>query len=61
MKRREFFGVLGGAVVLPLAARAQQPKAPIVGILVPANPEPFRSEFQDGLRELGYREGKTLL
>ena len=60
MKRREFLGVLGGAVVLPLAARAQQPKAPIIGILVPANPEPFRSEFQTGLRELGYREGENI-
>lgn len=60
MKRREFLGVLGGAVALPLAARAQQPKAPIIGILVPANPEPFRSEFQVGLRELGYREGQNI-
>ena len=26
MKRREFLGVLGGAVALPFAARAQQPE-----------------------------------
>ena len=61
MQRREFITLLGGgAVVWPLAVRAQQRNAPIVGILVPANPEPFRSEFQAGLRELGYREGQNI-
>src|SRR5258708_9390066 len=61
MRRREFITLLGGAAVAwPLAARAQQPAIPIIGILVPARPEPFRSEFQAGLRELGYREGQNI-
>jgi putative ABC transport system substrate-binding protein len=61
VKRREFIALLGGATAAwPLAARAQQPTIPIIGILVPANPEPFRSEFQAGLRELGYREGQNI-
>ena len=44
----------------PLAARAQQPKLPGIGILIPANPEPFWNEFQQGLREHDYIEGQTI-
>jgi putative ABC transport system substrate-binding protein len=60
VKRREFITLLGGAAAWPFMARAQQPKTPIIGILVPANPDPFRTEFQAGLRELGYREGQNI-
>ena len=62
LQRREFITLLGGAAAAwPLAARAQQPKRPRVGVLVPANPEPFWSEFRAGLRQNGYIEGQNVL
>jgi putative tryptophan/tyrosine transport system substrate-binding protein len=61
MKRRQFITLLGGAAAAwPLAARAQQQKAARIGVLVPANPEPFWSEFRVGLREQGYIEGQNI-
>ena len=62
MKRREFIALLGGAaaVIVPLAARAQQPKPLTIGILNAQNPEPNLTLLREGLRELGYREGQNL-
>jgi putative ABC transport system substrate-binding protein len=66
MRRRKFITLLGAsAVVWPLAARAQPPaRVPRIGFLgnstadLEANlVEPFR----DGLRELGYEEGRNIL
>ena len=57
MKRREFITLFGGAaaatMVWPLPLAAQRPGLPRIGVLVTANPEPFWSEFQKGLREHG--------
>src|SRR5262245_39534369 len=57
--RREFITLLGGAAAWPLAADAQA-KRPRIGVLVPANPEPFWTEFRAGLSEHSYIEGKNI-
>jgi putative tryptophan/tyrosine transport system substrate-binding protein len=59
MTRRGFLAGIGAAMAWPLAVRAQ-PRLPTIGVLVPANPEPFWTKVQEGLRELGYVEGKNV-
>jgi putative tryptophan/tyrosine transport system substrate-binding protein len=49
----------------PLAAEAQQGKVPRIGVLLPfgtaaPGPHPRLVAFQQGLRELGYREGANI-
>src|SRR5262245_40669409 len=64
MKRREVVVLLGAAAFWPLGAKAQQPgNIPRVGILwIAPHPvvAPFHEAFLQGLRELGYVEGKTI-
>ncbi len=60
MKRRASIAWLGGAAAWPLAARAQAANLPRIGVLVPANPEPFFSVFREGLAAQGYVAGKNI-
>jgi putative ABC transport system substrate-binding protein len=63
LRRREFIAGLGSAAVWPLAARAQQPKTPVVGFLGLGSPEGevrFVSAFRKGLNEAGFVEGRNV-
>jgi putative tryptophan/tyrosine transport system substrate-binding protein len=63
MKRRQFISLLGGAAVVPIAARAQQPAQPKrVGVLSEYEAE-FRERyalFRDRLAQLGWAEPRNL-
>src|SRR5271166_4437313 len=69
MKRREFIKLVGGAaaagwITSAVPAMAQQPgKLPRVGILSPADSDatPIFDAFRQGLRHLGYVDGKTII
>ena len=64
MRRREFITLLGGtAAAWPLAARAQQPILPIIGILSPLSATTAAQNIQAfrlGMRNLGYSEGRDI-
>jgi putative ABC transport system substrate-binding protein len=64
MQRREFLGIISGAVVtLPLAARAQKSPMPLIGFLNGSSPDgyaPMVATFRQGLKEVGYIEGENV-
>jgi len=64
MKRRDFITLVSGVVAAwPLAARAQQPAMPVVGVMSPlsvATAARNLSSLRNGLRDLGYSEGRNV-
>ena len=64
LKRREFIAVLGAAVAArPLAARAQQPTMPVIGLLDQRSPDELADRlrgFRQGLRDSGFVEGQNV-
>jgi hypothetical protein len=64
MNRREFITFLGGAVVWPLRARAQQgERMPVIGFLGFGSLEnfgPYLTAFRKGLNGAGFVEGQNV-
>jgi putative ABC transport system substrate-binding protein len=63
MIRREFIGLVSGAVMLPLAARAQQPSLPVIGFLHSGSRDMFArplEAFHQGLGQSGFVDGRNL-
>src|SRR5262245_63955307 len=61
-KRREFIALVGGAAAWPLAARAQQGRLPVVGVLRP-NPkdtDQFAQPFRRYMRAIGWEDGRNV-
>jgi putative ABC transport system substrate-binding protein len=62
MQRRDFIKIVAGsAIIWPLAARAQQPTLPVIGLLQIGTPSGYDlSGFRQGLKDVGYVEGENL-
>ena len=61
MRRREFIALLSSAIsAWPFEAIGQEAKVRKLGVLLVGNREPFSREFGNGLRDLGYVEGRNI-
>src|SRR5262245_41126946 len=65
MRRREFITLIGGAAgssfLWPLAARAQQPSMPVIGVLGATSTQGYAAQlaaFRQGIHEAGVVEGR---
>src|SRR5262249_7086966 len=62
MKRRDLVTLLGGAAAWPLAANAQQPPLPVIGVLHSSSPEGGGNgvpALRKGLKEMGLIENEN--
>src|SRR5437763_13032814 len=60
LRRRELIIALGGAAAWPLAARAQRPAMPVIGLLSTTSDTSRLRAFRGGLAEIGYVEGQNV-
>ena len=64
MRRRDFIKVIAGSATMwPLAARAQQPAMPVIGLLDLRSPDTVGDRlraFRQGLKASGYVEGENV-
>jgi putative ABC transport system substrate-binding protein len=66
LRRRDLIGLIAGsALAWPLAARAQHPAMPVIGLLGTTSPDAGPVEanlaaWREGLRETGYVEGQNI-
>ena len=63
MKRREFITLIGGAAAWPLTAHSQEkiPRIGFMGNSTAALEANLVGAFREGLRELGYEEGRNIV
>jgi putative ABC transport system substrate-binding protein len=64
MRRRDFGKAIVSMAIWPLAAHAQQPSMPVVGVLSPEWPNAVTADhlraFREGLNDTGYVEGRNV-
>jgi putative tryptophan/tyrosine transport system substrate-binding protein len=66
VERRTFMAMIaGGLVAAPLAAEAQQPKVPVIGVLMTTAADDPESNarieaFLQGLHDLGWTDGRNV-